>query len=120
MPKAEMLPAEDIRRQIAAQSRDPFIKVLADMVAAAPDLETLRTFAADRPDRWSQAVAMFGRLAGYTERSEHPQTNIYLQITAKSDAELELDHQRLLLRLQDASAAKDSPAPIEAEIVEAE
>jgi hypothetical protein len=54
-----------ILRELAAGLRDPFLRELARFLTTAPTEEQLRAFAAKSPDRWAQAIAIHGRLAGF-------------------------------------------------------
>src|SRR4029434_10726158 len=88
-------PIPDARRrpvhpaEINAQSRGPFRRTLAKHLRAAeatPDA-ALQAFAEKHPDRLAQSAAIYGRLAGYTEKLE-VDTHVAMQIAQLSDAEL--------------------------------
>lgn len=53
-----------------------------------PSDAALRNFARKSPDRWAQAVAIFARLTGYTEKKQVHHTGL-LAIAHMSDAEIE-------------------------------
>lgn len=90
--RADAVPAEVqvaalemVGRQLAAMSREPFRRLLAQLIGAAPTPEALRRFADKSPDRWAQALSILGGLAGY-ERGV-VEVNIF-NIKGLSDSEL--------------------------------
>lgn len=52
-------------KELAVHSRVPFRKILAQLIGCAPTAEAILVFAEKHPDRWAQAVAIFGGLAGF-------------------------------------------------------
>ncbi len=52
-------------KHLAGFSRVPFQKILAQLIGCAPTAEAITAFAEKHPDRWAQAVAIFGGLAGF-------------------------------------------------------
>jgi hypothetical protein len=72
-------------RELAAQARAPFRRVLAELIGARPTPEAIRRFADKYPDRWAQAVSIMGGLAGY-ERGV-VEVNVF-NIKGLSDADL--------------------------------
>lgn len=81
------LNSDEIRDEIERNSREPFQGALADLLAAQPDTEALAAWALKSPDRWAQAVAIFGRLSGYHERAELIVDDLR-KLRTMSDAEL--------------------------------
>ena len=76
-----------LRQAIRSLNRQPFRDMLARLMENAPTADAIQTFADKSPDRWSQAVAICGRLAGYSDKTivEH---DVTAKITHMSDAEL--------------------------------
>ncbi len=81
---------EAIRRQLEAMSRDPFMRELSVLLGQAPDPEKVKDFANRYPDRWAQAVAIFARVGGFSDKVEvrADLTNRVLEIQQMSDSEL--------------------------------
>lgn len=52
-------------KELAVHSRVPFRKILAQLIGCAPTAEAITAFAEKHPDRWAQAVSIFGGLAGF-------------------------------------------------------
>ena len=67
---APKLDASEIEAHLNAMSRQPFRELLGTLLGAFPDPETLAEWAKKSPDRYAQALAILGRLSGYTEKSE--------------------------------------------------
>ncbi len=88
----------EVAAALRAYSREPFHDILASLLAAQPDPEAVKEFARKYPDRWAQAVAIFGRLAGFSEKIK-VETNITLKVAGMSDAGLlnRLDQVQALL-----------------------
>jgi hypothetical protein len=80
---------ETVLRQLLARQRDPFVEELARWLNVGLTEAELRTFAVKSPDRWSQGIAILGRLAGYTDKLEI-RTEI-ASLDAMSDGELEAE-----------------------------
>src|SRR4029453_13497807 len=57
--------------------------------ANGPSPDAIAKYAAKAPDRWAQGVAVAGRLAGYTERSEMDVSGTIHHVHHLSDAELD-------------------------------
>ncbi len=91
----------EVAAALRAYSREPFHDILASLLAAQPDPEAVKEFARKYPDRWAQAVAIFGRLAGFSEKIK-VETNITLKVAGMSDA-------GLLDRLEQVRALLDAP-----------
>ena len=58
---------DNVAAAIEARSREPFLDVLAEMLAACPDAEAIKTFADRHPDRWAQAVSVSGGSLAFTK-----------------------------------------------------
>ena len=83
--------AERLRQQIVTLNREPFREVLSVFLGAAPSPASIKKFADKSPDRWAQAIAIMTKAAGYHEGvvgAARNETNIYLQLQSKSDAEV--------------------------------
>ena len=101
---------EAVFKALTRYDRTSFRRVLADLVGAAPTPEQLKEFAAKSPDKWAQALAILGGLAGF-ERGVVLSVNHY-NVGEMSDA-------ALLARARELEAAlrEAGPAIIDAEIV---
>jgi hypothetical protein len=60
-----------IQEQLSGFNREPFRKELARFLCFAPSDEAVQAHANKSPDRWSQAVAILGRLSGITDKVYH-------------------------------------------------
>src|SRR5262245_195299 len=80
--------AADTLAELRALSRAPFRRVLSRYLEAMPDLEALAAQAEQYPDRWAQGLAIAGRLAGYSDRTEVDHTGTIHHVHHLSDAEL--------------------------------
>ncbi len=103
---------EKIRGEVELMSRSPFRNLLADLLECAPDKDSLRAFAQKSPDRWAQAIAIAGRLAGYTEKTE---TDVSVEINiasikAMSDSQLIAELAAAEARLKALDAAPNRKA----------
>ena len=87
-----------IQEQLSGFNREPFRKELARFLCFAPDDESVQAHANKSPDRWSQAVAILGRLSGITDKvddtsqspySLHNMQNLSMMEKRKRLAELE-------------------------------
>ena len=78
---------DHVSAALEARSRKPFVDVLAQFMTAMPDPEAIKAFAERHPDRWAQAVAVFGRLAGFHDKLQ-VDTSIAVDVSRMSDAEL--------------------------------
>ena len=92
MTRSVSLDAKQIETKLRDLSREPFQDVLALLLRCKPDKKSLQEFAKSHPDRWAQAIAIFSRGAGYSDKTvvEH---NFYHWIHNLSDAELQSIHQ---------------------------
>ena len=99
MSSLPRLDGDAVRQQILMLQREPFRELLATILSCAPDEDALRTFARKSPDRWMQAIAIAGRMAGYTEKVETRETNLYMQINVLSDSDLRRLHAETLAQL---------------------
>ncbi len=68
--------------------REPFKDVLAHMLGAEPDSKSIKRFARAYPDRWSNTIAVFARLAGYNDKMQI-EASLLMGITKMSDSELD-------------------------------
>jgi len=75
-------------------SREPFLKALADFMECQPTPDSIKKFADKSPDRWAQAIAIMARLTGFSEKIEVSQTITHV-IAEKSDSDLLLELSRL-------------------------
>jgi hypothetical protein len=85
---------ETVLRQLLARQRDPFVEELARWLGVNLTEAELRSFAVKSPDRWSQGIAILGRLAGYTDKLEI--RTEFASLDAMSDGELEAEVSRRL------------------------
>ena len=76
---------EIVGRQLASMSRAPFRHILQDLIGGRPTPEAIRRFADRYPDRWAQAVSIFGALSGY--KQDLVEINVF-NIKGLSDSEL--------------------------------
>jgi hypothetical protein len=75
-----------LARQVTRMDRGPFRALLAEILSAAPSVESVRKQAERYPDRYVQALTQLGKLAGYREVTEHRLT---VEVSTMSDVELE-------------------------------
>jgi len=73
--------------ELEAFGRGPFREALVDLLEAKPNVEDLRAFAKRFPDRWSQAVTIIAKLAGYHETKVY-EGNLHVLIHQMSDSAL--------------------------------
>ncbi len=66
-----------IQEQLSGFSREPFRKELARFLCFAPDDKAVQEHADKSPDRWSQAVAILGRLSGITDKVDDASQSPY-------------------------------------------
>ncbi len=68
-------------------NREPFKDVLTELLGSRPTKKALEEFANAHPDRWSQAVTLFARMSGFSDKTvvEH---NFYHHILEAPDSEL--------------------------------
>lgn len=79
--------------RLANLDRLPFVKMLADLIACAPDMDTARKFARKHPDRYFYSLKVSAGLAGFTDRVEHRGT--IRHVGDMSDGELLLMLEKL-------------------------
>src|SRR5262245_16182620 len=84
-----LINADEVRAALDRQSRDPFRDLLAEVLGSRPTPEAISALAERNPDRYGQLLAIVGRLAGYTERTE-VETSVTVKVHEMSDAELEM------------------------------
>ena len=92
--KAPRIDPELIHQQIQALYRDPFRAVLAHFLEAVPSVEDIHAFARKHPDRWAQAISIFSKAAGYSDKIVH-EHNLLVQIEQMSDAEIKMRLEKL-------------------------
>ena len=87
---------EAIARKFDQWSRQPFSEYLAHLMSKAPEGDDLEAWARRSPDRWGQLVAIFAKLAGFTEKSETFNYNLNVNaVAALPDSALKDQVQRL-------------------------
>jgi hypothetical protein len=86
--------------RLRAYSREPFRELLDQWLANGPTDEQIQKIAAKTPDRWTQGLAVIGRLAGYTERTEITRDVDVLHVSAMSDAALEMKLAQVTAQLE--------------------
>lgn len=79
---------EQVAATLRSYDRGPFLDLLAVWMECAPDPEAIMDFADAHPDRWANALASIGKLAGFTEKKEID-IDINLNIKSLSDSQLE-------------------------------
>lgn len=67
-------------------SRQPFQEVLAEFLRCAPTASAILDAARKSPDRWTQALSILARLAGYHEKLE---IEGIARVTTMSDSEID-------------------------------
>ena len=92
--------ASRIRAELETLSRRPFVEELATLLAHPTDPKAMQRWANRSPDRRAQALAILGRLAGYTEKVQVSHS-LTVRIQEMSDAELALEFVKLLPRLRE-------------------
>lgn len=103
--------ATQLLEQFQAMSRAPFRDELARLMKIPRSPKAYRAWANRFPDRHAQAVAIYARLAGYSERIEVEHTGLLglvAQVKAMSDSELEARYRAS--RSPDALTGKESLA----------
>ena len=85
-PRDTRVTREELRDYIARNYRSPFMDVLTVMMQCRPTPEAMFAWAMEHPDRWANAIAIFAKLSGYTEKVEVEHN--HLHVHALSDAEL--------------------------------
>jgi hypothetical protein len=112
-PAMRMAAMAEALREVTKQSRQPFRRLLADLIGAAPEPEALTAFAQRYPDKWAQALSIMAGLAGYEKGLV--ELNLFnigglsdAQVLARLDAD-EAELVKLGLRRAAASAEVLSP-----------
>lgn len=107
-----------VSEQLEALDRAPFRAMLAEFLGVQPTKAALRRFANKSPDRWAQALAILGSLAGFTKDST--QINIFAGVRGLTDAELLREAQHLGLPVNDPKLLGSVPSTPEGEVIEGE
>jgi hypothetical protein len=81
---------EGTRVKLLDLDQEPFRELLALMLSAYPDLETLKHWAARNPDRMAQSIMNISRCAGLITKEPTPSINIFntVNLNGKSDSEI--------------------------------
>jgi hypothetical protein len=79
--------ADEVLKSIQALDREPFKKVLADLLECMPDNESIKAFAKRFPDRYLSCLKSAAQLGGYQNEPD-TQNNYFIQINNISDAEV--------------------------------
>ena len=79
--------AEITRGQSARLSRAPFHVKLAQILGHGPSDQAIADLAEKSPDRWAKLVAIFARVAGYSDLSQ-VEMGVTQRIEEMSDSEL--------------------------------
>lgn len=88
--KHRYLSPDDIYDALTQLVRSPFRDVLTQLLSCAPTSDSIRDFADKHPDRWAQAIAIFGRLAGYNEHlTVTADITAIHRVSSMSDSDLE-------------------------------
>jgi len=88
--------AIEIRTALENRIRSPFRSVLTDWLGASPGEDDLKKFSAKSPDRWSQGLAILGRLSGYSDKLEvDTDITVTRRIESMSDMEMRSELDRL-------------------------
>jgi len=88
--------AIEIRAALENRVRSPFRSVLTDWLGASPGEDDLKKFSAKSPDRWSQGLAILGRLSGYSDKLEvDTDITISRRLESLSDMEVQNELARL-------------------------
>jgi hypothetical protein len=88
MPATPTPTKTEILDHLERLNRTPFRDILAEALGCAPNAKAMRKYFNRFPDRFAQTITQFAKLAGYSEKTEINQTNIYAIIAGASDAEL--------------------------------
>lgn len=90
-----------LEQQISNLNRFPFRKELARVLGLGPSDDDLRAFASKTPDRFYQAVAILGKLSGFSDpKAISVEHNYFVNIQQMSDADLKLELAKSLERLR--------------------
>ena len=108
--RAPKLDGDEVAARVANLSREPFREVLGRLIEAEPSIEAVHEFAEKYPDRWAQSLAIMGRLSGFNEKLE-VETNIAVNISRMSDAEVMVRLAEVQARLEDLGGENVIPLP---------
>ena len=84
--EAELAAVAALGKQVALLMREPFQKLLVDVIRGAPTVENIQAYAARFPDKWGQLAAIMARLAGFND--EVTVKHRFEDVRTLSDAEL--------------------------------
>ena len=84
--QAELAAVAALGKQVALLMREPFQKLLVDVIRGAPTIENIQAYAARFPDKWGQLAAIMARLAGFND--EVTVKHRFEDVRMLSDAEL--------------------------------
>ena len=73
--------------RVVQGDRMEYAKMMADMLACAPNVERLREWANKFPDRYFYSLKLIGGMVGLAERVEHHGTIVHA-VAAMSDSEI--------------------------------
>ena len=76
-----------VQKALKEMSREPFKDVLAELLGSRPTKKSLKEFADAHPDRWAQAVTLFARMGGFSDKTV-VEYNFYHHILQAPDSEL--------------------------------
>lgn len=81
---------EGTRVKLLDLDQEPFRELLAIMLSAFPDLDTLKHWAARNPDRMAQSIMNISRCAGLITKEPTPSVNVLnvINLNGKSDSEI--------------------------------
>jgi len=110
MPDTRALTKTEILDQLDRLNRQPFKDWLTDIIGALPDSDAMRKYFKKYPDRAAQTLTQAAKLAGFSDRAQINNTNIYAIVATASDAELMA---RLTKALETLGAAERQPKTID-------
>jgi hypothetical protein len=91
-PKGEIKPI--VQQQILELDTAPLRDLLAMYLSAAPDLDTLKHWAASAPDKYAQSIMNICRCAGLIGK-EAPTVNVTMNFNAMSDSAIREEAARM-------------------------
>jgi hypothetical protein len=100
MADKKQLDLEQMEADIMNLCRSPFRTELSRILGCRPDEESIMAFAKRQPDRYFQAVAILGRLAGFSDKLE-VEGNLNMKIKAMSDMDLRAEYEKLRSELKE-------------------
>jgi hypothetical protein len=103
------LQGTQLQADIDGLLRRPFRRELARILGCRPTDAAILKFSKRFPDRWGQLVAIFGRLAGYSEKIE-VESNLAREINTLSDAEVLARLESVERELESAKTQRALPA----------